>query len=287
MKLIQPLCALAALALLPQIEAQTAGTARPASETHLVTHSSKVLGLSVHNDSDKNVGEIGDLLIDPKTGEIRYAVLEVGGFLGMNEDKRIVPWAHINIMRSEDNKDSCRARTSMTEAQVKAAPTCKGEEVVDASLDQRIDAAFGKDPAWAYAGEGKPSFARLSKLDGVKLKDPTGQEVGSIDELYLAPQNSCVAYVILDANEAAGDKDVAVPFSRIDYAYDSENELMASTSIEVARFKSAPEYDSKDQKRMCSTPWVNEIATYFDADPFWKESRFASARKAPKGVKSL
>jgi sporulation protein YlmC with PRC-barrel domain len=43
---------------------------------------SKVVGLSVYNDQNENVGSINDLLMD-KSGNIKAAVLSVGGFLGM------------------------------------------------------------------------------------------------------------------------------------------------------------------------------------------------------------
>jgi hypothetical protein len=91
MKFSQPLFAMAAMALTTHAFAQSAAPkpAREGSSTCLLTPAGKVLGLGIHNDTEKNLGEIGDLLIDPRSGEIRYAVLEVGGFLGMNEDKRV------------------------------------------------------------------------------------------------------------------------------------------------------------------------------------------------------
>jgi sporulation protein YlmC with PRC-barrel domain len=44
--------------------------------------SSKVVGLNVYNDNNQNVGSINDLLMD-KSGNIKTAVLSVGGFLGV------------------------------------------------------------------------------------------------------------------------------------------------------------------------------------------------------------
>jgi sporulation protein YlmC with PRC-barrel domain len=43
---------------------------------------SKVVGLSVYNEQNENVGSINDLLMD-KSGNVKAAVLSVGGFLGM------------------------------------------------------------------------------------------------------------------------------------------------------------------------------------------------------------
>ena len=43
---------------------------------------SKLAGLSVYNDQNENIGTINDLLMD-KSGNIKGAVISVGGFLGM------------------------------------------------------------------------------------------------------------------------------------------------------------------------------------------------------------
>lgn len=251
------------------------------AHTYAIYPADKVLGQNVRNDSDKNVGEIGDLLIDPKSGEIRYAVLEVGGFLGVGEDRRVVPWSFIQIVPDEKDAEKCHARTSLTEQQVKSAPKSKSNEKIESDLDKRIEASFGKNDAWAYAGKGEPTFAWLSEMDGVVVKDSMSKEIGKVKQLILAPSNSCIAYAVVDTNKDAGDKDVALPFSKLQYAYDQDHKLVATTSCEMGKFASAPEYDAKDWKRMSSTPWMTELSTYYTCDPFWKTTRFASARKEP------
>jgi hypothetical protein len=69
--------------------AETSTTAAPGT-TGAVTNvsyqgdwrASKVVGLNVYNDQNENVGSINDLLMD-KSGNIKGAVISVGGFLGM------------------------------------------------------------------------------------------------------------------------------------------------------------------------------------------------------------
>jgi sporulation protein YlmC with PRC-barrel domain len=43
---------------------------------------SKVVGLNVYNEQNENVGSINDLLMD-KSGNVKAAVISVGGFLGL------------------------------------------------------------------------------------------------------------------------------------------------------------------------------------------------------------
>ena len=52
---------------------------------------SKVVGLNVYNDNNENIGSINDLLTD-KSGNIKAAVISVGGFLGMGAHLVAVPF---------------------------------------------------------------------------------------------------------------------------------------------------------------------------------------------------
>jgi sporulation protein YlmC with PRC-barrel domain len=58
---------------------------------------SKVVGLDVYNDSNENLGSINDLIMD-KSGNIKAAVLGVGGFLGMGAHLVAVPLDKIKFV---------------------------------------------------------------------------------------------------------------------------------------------------------------------------------------------
>lgn len=52
---------------------------------------SKLIGMSVQNQQGDKLGDIKDLVIDPKTSKVSYAVLATGGVLGMGEKLLAVP----------------------------------------------------------------------------------------------------------------------------------------------------------------------------------------------------
>jgi hypothetical protein len=52
---------------------------------------SKMAGLKVYNDANESIGSINDLLMD-KSGNVKIAVIGVGGFLGMGEHLVAVPF---------------------------------------------------------------------------------------------------------------------------------------------------------------------------------------------------
>jgi sporulation protein YlmC with PRC-barrel domain len=57
-----------------------------------VISSDKVEGTSVYNATGEKLGSIDDLMIDRHSGQVKYAVLEFGGFLGMGTDRYPIPW---------------------------------------------------------------------------------------------------------------------------------------------------------------------------------------------------
>jgi sporulation protein YlmC with PRC-barrel domain len=58
---------------------------------------SKVVGLKVYNDNNESLGSINDLLMD-KSGNIKAAVIGVGGFLGVGEHLVAVPLDKIKFV---------------------------------------------------------------------------------------------------------------------------------------------------------------------------------------------
>lgn len=62
------------------------------TSNHDVISSDRVEGTSVYNSAGDKLGSIDELMIDKLSGQVRYAVLEFGGFLGMGTDRYPLPW---------------------------------------------------------------------------------------------------------------------------------------------------------------------------------------------------
>ncbi len=63
---------------------------------------SEIKGTKVTNLQKENIGDIDELLIEPETGHVRFAVLSVGGFLGLGSTKVAVPWNAFQISKEGD-----------------------------------------------------------------------------------------------------------------------------------------------------------------------------------------
>jgi hypothetical protein len=57
---------------------------------------SKVVGASVVNESNATVGTIDDLIVTPKE-QVPYAVLSVGGFLGIGSKYVVIPFSQLQF----------------------------------------------------------------------------------------------------------------------------------------------------------------------------------------------
>jgi sporulation protein YlmC with PRC-barrel domain len=56
-----------------------------------------LIGDNVVNGQEQDLGEIKEIMIDMRNGEVAYAVLSFGGFLGMGEKLFAVPWQALEL----------------------------------------------------------------------------------------------------------------------------------------------------------------------------------------------
>jgi hypothetical protein len=70
----------------------TATIDKPESRTHALIASDRVEGTPVRRLSGEKVGTIQRLMIDKISGNVAYAVLRFGGFLGVGEKHLPIPW---------------------------------------------------------------------------------------------------------------------------------------------------------------------------------------------------
>lgn len=84
--------------------------------------SSKVIGSSVYNEQNETVGKIDDLLIS-SDGKTPFAVLSVGGFLGMGDRLIVVPTGNLRVAFDKDKSDNNKiVLPGATKEQLKGLP---------------------------------------------------------------------------------------------------------------------------------------------------------------------
>ena len=88
------------------------------TETTNLIASAKVIGAEVYNKDAENIGKIHDVMIDKKSGQVAYAVMSFGGFLGLGEDYHPIPWPLLTY-----NSRLGGYVVNLTRAQLEGAPS--------------------------------------------------------------------------------------------------------------------------------------------------------------------
>jgi PRC-barrel domain len=65
-------------------------------ETDRLISSEKVDGTAVYDRRGERLGTVYHLMIDKYTGQVTYAVMSFGGFLGIGESYHPLPWKALN-----------------------------------------------------------------------------------------------------------------------------------------------------------------------------------------------
>lgn len=103
-----------------------------------------VEGAKVDDPTGNAIGEIDHLMIDQISGNIRYAVMSFGGFLGLGHSYFPLPW---NAIRYDLDREGYIA--NVTEQQLKDAPEFSDDNwMTDRDWETRWHQHFGAKPYW-------------------------------------------------------------------------------------------------------------------------------------------
>ena len=67
--------------------------ARPVAEIEHSLRLDDIAGTDLRNPNDQYLGSVEDLMLDPGSGSIAYAIVERGSFLGIGGESVAVPWS--------------------------------------------------------------------------------------------------------------------------------------------------------------------------------------------------
>jgi sporulation protein YlmC with PRC-barrel domain len=104
-----------ALAQTPAVTPKDPGVSRPATgsparmdgnraerDWERRHRASKIIGTNVRNRQGEKIGDVEDIVLD-RTGNVAYAVVSTGGFLGIGDRLHAVPWKALQPVANEDH----------------------------------------------------------------------------------------------------------------------------------------------------------------------------------------
>ena len=62
-----------------------------------VLSTSSLNGTHIHNPDGEHLGELKEIMLDSETGNVAYAVLSFGGFLGLGNKLFAIPWSILTV----------------------------------------------------------------------------------------------------------------------------------------------------------------------------------------------
>jgi hypothetical protein len=114
----------------------------PIDETSRLIGSNKVEGTAVYGRNGDRLGTIYNFMVDKFTGQVEYAVMTYGGFLGMGQRYYPLPWRILNYDIREEGY-----RIDMSDRDFERAPsfTRQDEPRFDRAYKRRVHDYYGLD----------------------------------------------------------------------------------------------------------------------------------------------
>ncbi|MDQ5909995.1 MAG: hypothetical protein QG599_2090 [Pseudomonadota bacterium] len=100
-----------------------------------------LIGNDVYNGKEEELGNIKEIMLDTLNGNIRYAVLSSGGFLGIGDKLFAVPWSALTL-----DTENRRFTLNVEAEHLKNAPGFDKDQwpnMADPSWAQTINSYYG------------------------------------------------------------------------------------------------------------------------------------------------
>jgi sporulation protein YlmC with PRC-barrel domain len=110
-------------------------------QDHKFHRASEIIGSNIENRQGENLGEIEDLVVDPATGRISYAVLSYGGVLGVGDKRTAVPFNALNPKPDDPEKLVLNIERQRLE-QAPAFESREWTELNDPNYTRKVDQFF-------------------------------------------------------------------------------------------------------------------------------------------------
>lgn len=108
--------------------------------------SSRVEGTPVYNLEGEKLGTVDSVMIDRETGQVVYAVMAFGGFLGMGEKRHPMPWKTMIYDKAREGYV-----VSLSREELETAPNMDAGEfsrLGDRDYEETVYTHYKAEPYW-------------------------------------------------------------------------------------------------------------------------------------------
>jgi sporulation protein YlmC with PRC-barrel domain len=119
---------------------------KSSNATRRVLSAGSITGDSVRNRAGDDLGRIEEIMLDVESGDIAYAVLSFGGFLGLGDKLFAVPWNAFEL-----NAENHEFILDVDKATLENAPGFDKDnwpDFADTTFGSQIHSHYGREPYW-------------------------------------------------------------------------------------------------------------------------------------------
>ncbi len=272
----QSMTATSAITATENVTDSTAATSTTGSGPLLLAYT--LMGQSFVNNDGAVSGDINDLIVNLRTGNVLFAQIKYGGFLTIGDTELLVPLRALRWRSVEQDmilnfdEQLLENYPDLTEG----SPRLDDPTWYDGITAFWNELGFGSDANTVSTIDPTTDvIVRASDLFGYSLVD-FGAGIGTIQNLLIDLGDSRARYLLIGFSPTPADDDAyLIPFSAVDVVNVETNEITMNSDLSLETLQAAPRFD-----RSLFQGQIGALDPTYDdqADSFWEEQGFAVAQ---------
>jgi len=267
----------------PTWSAYGADTKVKKTESDAVLRAQDIVGMNVRNAQGEKLGDVKDLMVDfEHPARIRYAALDYGGFLGIGDKLFAVPWQSMKLRHDADDNQRLFLELDADKDSLKNAPGFDKDHWPNFADNHwadevhkhyrvhtenaNVDVDVKKAPANRDKNVATGLLRRVSKIQGIEVKNEENQKIGKVEDLVMNANNGSVRYVALSFGGflGIGDKLFAVPWDAVRLEYDAKDKKDCLVfDVTKESLSNAPGFDKDHWPNFADPKWSAEVEKHY------------------------
>lgn len=187
-----------------------------------------------------SLGTLRDFVIDMRSGEIAYAIVRSGGFLGVGARHHPVPLSALDRLVPEDRALVSRIseegwdRAPVLEDRADITPLTLEDRRREIHEHYRRAGATASDDAWGTGagGDAQPQLRLASRLRGLEVRN-NRLELGTVDVVLVnLNEGEAMLRLALDATTTGTSDEFLVGFGHVASAASDRDQLVTPFSVD-------------------------------------------------------
>jgi sporulation protein YlmC with PRC-barrel domain len=229
-------------------------------ETDRLISSDKVEDTTVYNSNGERLGKVDHLMIDKYTGQVAYAVMSFGGFLGIGENYHPLPWKMLTY-----NTRFGGYVVNIDRNRLENAPGYTSTNTPnwsDRSYTARLDEYWRAGHTAGLASDETDRLIASDKVADTAVYDRNGERLGTVNYLMIDKYTGQVGYAVMSFGGFLGIGENYHPLPWKMLTYDTRLGGYV-VNLDRNRLDNAPAYASSDIPDWSDRSYTKRIDEYW------------------------